>query len=235
MLRTSSWFVAALLFSVHCLQRQFWYSRLYKEVTNSSLAILYGEDCSLVHCAGLCSGDDYCMEFLYSETSRHCIGLHCVKKDNYLYQCMGPESSDMLRYEKEFNWVEYLGHYYFYGEEKFSWVDAKLECQKKCAHLVEIETKEKSDWLMTKFLLKEDCGYIFKTCTAWTGLNDRHIEGHYVWDHSNTSMVFTNWYKFVPSKGDARDCVDILRNGEWNDRPCSFLNAFICEKSIRLY
>lgn len=100
MFRTLSWFFAALLFSVHCLQRQFWYSRLYKEVTNSSLAILYGEDCSLVHCAGLCSGDDYCMEFLYSEISRHCIGLHCVKKDNYLYQYMGPESSHMLRYEK---------------------------------------------------------------------------------------------------------------------------------------
>lgn len=98
--RTMSWFVVALLFSVHCLQRQFWYSRLYKEVTNSSLAILYGEDCSLVHCAGLCSGDDYCMEFLYSEISKHCIGLHCVKKDNYLYQYMGPESSHMLRYEK---------------------------------------------------------------------------------------------------------------------------------------
>lgn len=30
----------------------------------------------------------------------------------------------------------------------------QLECQKKCAHLVEIETKEKSDWLMTKFLLR---------------------------------------------------------------------------------
>lgn len=100
MFRTLSWFFAALLFSVHCLQRQFWYSRLYKEVTNSSLAILYGDDCSLVHCAGLCSGDDYCMEFLYSEISRHCIGLHCVKKDNYLYQYMGPESSHMLRYEK---------------------------------------------------------------------------------------------------------------------------------------
>lgn len=36
----------------------------------------------------------------------------------------------------------------------FFFIYKQLECQKKCAHLVEIETKEKSDWLMTKFLLK---------------------------------------------------------------------------------
>nr|XP_034321033.1 collectin-12-like [Crassostrea gigas] len=231
MLRTSSWFVVALLFLVHCLQRQFWYSRLYKEVANSSLAVLYGEDCSLVHCAGLCSGDDYCMEFLYSETSRQCIGLACVRKESFSHQYVVLESAQMLRYGKEFKWVEYFGQYYFYGEEKLTWEDAKLACQKKCAHLVEIETKEKSDWLATTFLLNDGCSNLYRTCTAWTGLNDRQLEGHYVWDHSNTSMAFINWYEYYPSQVDPRDCVDILWNGAWNDRPCSHLNPFICERN----
>lgn len=71
---------------------------------------------------------------------------------------------------------------------------------------------------------------LYKNCTAWTGGNDLDIEGKYVWDNSNTSFVFTNWYKFVPSNGDIRDCIDIFKNGEWNDRPCSHLNHFICEK-----
>lgn len=71
---------------------------------------------------------------------------------------------------------------------------------------------------------------LYKNCTAWTGGNDLDIEGKYVWDKSNTSFVFTNWYKFVPSNGDIRDCIDIFKNGEWNDRPCSHLNHFICEK-----
>lgn len=84
--------------------------------------------------------------------------------------------------------------------------------------------------------IADDCPTgIFKHCTAWTGGNDLGIEGHYVWDHSNTSMVFTNWYEnepsiLTPSQGLTRDCIDILRNGEWNDRSCSFLSAFICEK-----
>lgn len=64
--------------------------RLDKEVTNFSLTVLHGEIASLIHCAELCSRDDYCMEFVYSKTSRHCIGLHCLKTDNYAYQYVSP-------------------------------------------------------------------------------------------------------------------------------------------------
>lgn len=177
------------------------------------------------------------MEFLHSETSRHCIGLHCVKKDNYLYQYMGPESSHMLRYEKGLNWVKYSGHFYLYGEEKLTWEDAKLECQKKCANLVTIETKEESDWMAATFLNDDCLSNIYFYCTAWTGGNDLAIEGQYVWDASNTSMVFTNWYVSEPSIGYPslaadRDCIDILRNGKWNDQSCLTLNEFICERTI---
>lgn len=78
---------------------------------------------------------------------------------------------------------------------------------------------------------------IYKACTAWTGGNDLDIEGHYVWDYSNRSMVFTNWYKtepslYYPSNALPRDCIDMFRNGEWNDRPCSYGNQFICERII---
>lgn len=100
MFRLSCWFLVALLFSVHCLQRQILYSRLYKEVSNSSLAVPLGKVASRVHCAILCFGDDYCAEFLYSETSRQCVGLHCVKKGSYLYQYKVLETAQMLHYEK---------------------------------------------------------------------------------------------------------------------------------------
>lgn len=77
MARLFSGFLVALLFSVHCLQRRpTWYTRLYKEMTNASLTVLYGQVASPVHCAGLCSGDDYCMEFLYSEISRQCLAIN---------------------------------------------------------------------------------------------------------------------------------------------------------------
>lgn len=69
-------------------------------------------------------------------------------------------------------------------------------------------------------------------CSAWTGLNDLNIEGQYVWDHSNTPMAFYTWYTFKPEFGDIRDCVAIQKNGQWNDKKCMALLAFICEKEI---
>lgn len=73
-------------------------------------------------------------------------------------------------------------------------------------------------------------------CTAWTGLNDLDIEGQYMWDHSNTPVVFANWHTNEPSLRNSsyaltRDCIDMFRNGKWNDRPCSYYNQFICKKT----
>uniref|UniRef100_K1QUK2 Aggrecan core protein n=1 Tax=Magallana gigas TaxID=29159 RepID=K1QUK2_MAGGI len=270
-------------------------------MTTSSLAVLHEEVSSIVYCAELCSEDDYCMEFLYSDINRQCIALHCVKKESYSCQYFVLGSTQMLHYEKELNWVEYSGHLYLYGEEKLTWEDAKLECQKKCAHLVQIETKEESDWLAATFLNDDCLSDIYFYCTAWTGGNDLDIEGQFVWGHSNTSMVFTNWYVtepsinnpslaavrdcidilrnancgsdlyvcsawtglndqhiegqyrwdhlntslslanwhpeepslVFPSHAAERDCIDMLSNGLWNDRPCSYLNSVICEKSFK--
>ena len=74
-------------------------------------------------------------------------------------------------------------------------------------------------------------------CTAWTGLNDIDIEGTYVWEHSKAPLTFSNWHPKEPSVDNpnralTRDCIDILREGIWNDRQCSHLNWVICEKSF---
>ena len=88
------------------------------------------------------------------------------------------------------------------------------------------------------FIISENCDLsVFSDCTAWTGLNDLDIEGRYIWDHSNASLTFTNWHPKEPSLSKpeqalSRDCIDILRGGVWNDRPCTHLNWVICEKQF---
>lgn len=90
------------------------------------------------------------------------------------------------------------------------------------------------------FSSAENCStYIFNECTAWTGGDDINLEGEYVWDHPIKSMIFTNWYRNEPSladpsKASTGDCIDILMNGKWNDRPCLYFNSFICEKYLDL-
>lgn len=114
----------------------------------------------------------------------------------------------------------------------------KLQCKKMCSHLVEIDSQGENDWLTMTMLKKENCGtymYEFENCTSWTGGNDIQTEGSYKWDHSNTNIIFINWHPnkpslLIPNDTLTKDCIDILRTGLWNDRYCSYLNPFICEK-----
>lgn len=96
----SCWFLVALLFSVQCIQRQILYSRLDTQVTHSPAAVLLGDVDSVVHCAGLCFGDDNCAEFLYNQTDKQCIGLHCLKKGSYSYQYVVSASDQKLYFGK---------------------------------------------------------------------------------------------------------------------------------------
>ncbi|XP_056001779.1 neurocan core protein-like [Ostrea edulis] len=138
------------------------------------------------------------------------------------------------------SWIEYQGHCYYLDEKRVNWTDAKLECRKRGSHLVEIEDQEKSKWLASTFLVKSTCPTYLYKCTAWTGGNDVDIEGQYRWSYSNAIFTFHFWQRGEPSVGypkqaEERDCIDLLRNGKWNDRRCSYLNLFICEMSYGQY
>ncbi|XP_052695297.1 C-type lectin domain family 17, member A-like, partial [Crassostrea angulata] len=140
--------------------------------------------------------------------------------------------------ECENDWLEFGGHCYTLLEKKSSWAEARMDCQKMCSYLVEIESTMEAEWISKTFIDQANCGRDPYACTAWTGLNDLHIEGQYRWDHSNTFLNFSNWFPGEPSLGSPsnafdRDCIDMLRNGLWNDRPCSYLNSVICEKSFK--
>lgn len=85
------------------------------------------------------------------------------------------------------------------------------------------------------FSFSDSCSsFALRICSAWTGGNDIDTEGQFVWDHSNTTIGFYNWSPNNPTKLylNIQDCIDIYRNGEWNDRHCSHFNPFICEKNI---
>ncbi|XP_022312082.2 asialoglycoprotein receptor 2-like isoform X2 [Crassostrea virginica] len=135
------------------------------------------------------------------------------------------------------DWIEYGGHCYFIGPSKVTWEEAKAACLGVCSHLVEIDSKEESEWLANTFLNKSTCAGLWFDCTSWTGGNDLQTEGHYKWDWSDSTLTFTNWQVTEPSLGDPdladrKDCIDVMRDGRWNDRQCHYLNSYICEKRI---
>nr|XP_034315160.1 neurocan core protein isoform X2 [Crassostrea gigas] len=212
------------------------------ESTNSSLSMFDLQEVSLVKCGSLCLLNQCCKEFLYSRHNQRCIGVHFAdfQSTSAIISLAFSSFEGMLAYQKgcENGWLKFNGHCYKKSSSKATWANAKLECQKMCSYLVEIESKEESGWLATTFLDNANCrSDPFFDCTAWTGGNDLDTEGQYKWDHSNTLMSFTNWHYHEPSLGNPnqalnKDCIDMLRDGVWNDRPCSYSNSVICEKSF---
>ncbi|XP_052694824.1 C-type mannose receptor 2-like [Crassostrea angulata] len=234
------YFFLAFSFRIFCEQRHFSFSTVKKEDINSSSAVFCQDAKTVLYCGVNCFNDNFCVGFGFNTNSQHCFGLHDFEWDGYSYQPVQSTSDKIVWYRSGCrpNWVEFKGHCYFYGKlKKVSWFEAKAECQNRFSHLVEIEDKAESDWLASTFL-NPDGNYsncpsnTSNGCSAWTGLNDLNIEGQYVWDHSNTPMAFYTWYTFKPEFGDIRDCVAIQKNGQWNDKKCMALLAFICEKEI---
>uniref|UniRef100_A0A8W8NW69 C-type lectin domain-containing protein n=1 Tax=Magallana gigas TaxID=29159 RepID=A0A8W8NW69_MAGGI len=211
-----------------------------KDLTGwTSDAIFDRHNYSRVRCGILCLEDQCCEKFLYSASTRRCIGLHFMD-----FYSSSFENSVLTMYEGmkayqkgcEIGWFEFKGHCYIQVQGRYTWDEAKNECEKMCSYLVEIDSQDENDFLTTTIINKDNCGTETDyKCSSWTGGNDIDMEGGYVWDHSYTDLNFTNWSPQEPSEVNpdsalSRDCIDIKRSGFWVDRPCSTLNSFVCEK-----
>lgn len=52
----------------------------------------------------------------------------------------------------------------------------------------------------------------------------------WVWDHSNTQLVFMNWDLKGPQPGDGKDETCVLSKfGLWHDYPCHYTFNIMCE------
>ena len=101
---------------------------------------------------------------------------------------------------------------------RLPWPDAKNECRKRHADLVDIRSKEENDFIVEHFW----AGLI--------GLNDFSEEGNYTWV-DGTEATWANW---AISEGNAHNerCAFITYAG-WYDVECYRTDLkFICKKSL---
>ncbi|XP_062575765.1 perlucin-like protein [Saccostrea cucullata] len=192
--------------------------------TNTLYYIKMIESISLIKCSSQCFLlNSACVGIIYNKIFFSC---HLLK--SYFTERSKNKTSVEVGWEIwlkknccSVGWVPFNGHCYFLNKTMTNWYDAKVVCELNGAHLVEIDTQEENTWIMETFL------------SPWNdGATDIDEEGVFTWNR-HTNVTYSNWRKGEPNNRcmyDKEHCVQICRNGLWNDRNCDNIYAFICEK-----
>ncbi|XP_061131615.1 CD209 antigen-like protein E isoform X2 [Syngnathus typhle] len=119
-------------------------------------------------------------------------------------------------------WVYFRSSLYYVSSMRKTWHSSQLDCMRKDAHLVVVDSREEQEFLR-KFNIM-----------VWIGLRDRR--GTWYW--INGSQLKTSfWAPNEPNKyeGKEEECVQIRYNdniNNWNDVICDEQHFWICEKKV---
>jgi hypothetical protein len=122
----------------------------------------------------------------------------------------------------------------FVSTARVNWQAAVLGCQTRGASLVSVETEARNDFLTS----------LIGSTTVWLGANDpgaNPAANAFLWrDLSAVDLGLPVWASGEPDSVPDQFCV--AKSGEaadppgpaapWRDRPCSDLNAYVCELSL---
>jgi lectin-like protein len=113
------------------------------------------------------------------------------------------------------------GRCYLLATEVATWNASRAACAEWGGALVRIDSPEE------EALLNQNT-----VGDTWIGLNDLETEGEMRWDGGGELGSFSHWAPQQPDDFDGtEDCVELLADGRgYNDRPCSDLRAYLCER-----
>jgi len=124
-------------------------------------------------------------------------------------------------------WTYFGGYCYFTSPACASWLTAESNCSAMNSDLVTIHNQEENAFIQHRH----------DGDKSWIGLNDRSVEGSFVWTNKEISS-FRFWAPNQPNDWNNEDCVHTLgaKHGyTWNDVPCYNCFNFTCftgKKSI---
>jgi hypothetical protein len=127
---------------------------------------------------------------------------------------------------------------YLFCTDTGAWSAGKQACDGVTGfHLSRIDNAAENTWLRTTANTK------LAGAQFYVGGNDRDTEGKWYWDATTDQFwqggaggaavgaLYTNWIAGEPSNGGGNEnCLTVQADGTWDDRICSQLHPFVCEK-----
>ncbi|CAH3165282.1 unnamed protein product, partial [Pocillopora meandrina] len=117
-------------------------------------------------------------------------------------------------------WGYFDGYCYFTSPACMPWLTAESNCSAMGSQLVTIHNQEENVYVQHRHNGER----------SWIGLNDRSVEGSFVWTNKEISK-FRFWAHQQPNDWNNEDCVHTLsaKHGyAWNDVPCDNCFNFTC-------
>ena len=122
-------------------------------------------------------------------------------------------------------WSYFGGYCYFTSRACASWLTAVSNCSTMSSSLVTVHNQNENVYIQHRPNGER----------SWIGLNDRSVEGSFVWTNKEISS-FRFWAPQQPNDWKNEDCVHTLgaKHGyTWNDVPCHNCYNYTCFKGIR--
>ena len=127
-------------------------------------------------------------------------------------------------------WLKWQNYCYKFDIPiRLTWMNARERCVKYGADLVSLHSVDEVSFVIQQAQSAK------RTHSLWIGLNDRNVEGGYVWS-DGSPVFFTHWNNGLPNNWlGQQDCVEMLTSRHktnWNDIACNQLRNFACKMSI---
>ncbi|XP_066022454.1 uncharacterized protein [Pocillopora verrucosa] len=126
----------------------------------------------------------------------------------------------------QLGWDYFNGYCYFTSSNCSSWPTAERKCAKMGSHLATVHNQEENVYIQHRHNGEK----------SWIGLNDRSVEGSFLWTKKGTSS-FRFWAPNQPNNYTDQDCVHTLgakNEYTWNDVSCDDCFKFTCFKGKKL-
>ncbi len=120
---------------------------------------------------------------------------------------------------------------YMFCNTQTQWLTASSNCAQYGYRLVTIDSAQENVWVAAT-------QYSMGLGSAWLGINDRGVEGTYLWE-DGSPVTYTSWVGSEPNNYGNEDCAVNYQHlaaqadgGGWNDINCTWEFDYVCERRL---